>query len=290
MGSVHCEQCSAGKFQRATGSSRCDWCTVGEFQPAMGSSSCSRCAVGQFSASPGSVLCDKCVVGHYQSAAGSSSCVDCPAGDFQSEQGATECQRCVRGHDSLPGSESCDMCAAQYYSRIKSNSSASDCAPCSAVTDVRCARNTTTETLNLSAGYWRHSAFTNQTWLCKNNANWSPCRGGDDAGFDGDGYCEPDYHGVRCELCRSSSNSSAYDLYFDEPAARCRDCGDIFNKIMIACAVLICILLVVIAGEVTLTQRASCPKARLMLLRQMARLKKLWRKAGMRFKLKTAIG
>eukprot|EP00966_Prymnesium_polylepis_P043047 999936-Prymnesium_polylepis.2 len=91
-------------------------------------------------------------------------------------------------------------CAEQHY-RPFENSSASECAACEAVKGAICGTNPTVATLNLTMGYWRHSVATIETHRCKSDGSWSPCSGGGDAGFDGEGYCAKGYRGPRCELC-----------------------------------------------------------------------------------------
>jgi hypothetical protein len=65
---------------------------------------------------------------------------------------------------------------------------------------------------------------TTQTYHCKADGDWTPCRGGITAGDEGDGYCKEGYRGPRCELCDGSG--SAYSRHFDKLDARCHDCGD----------------------------------------------------------------
>jgi hypothetical protein len=110
------------------------------------------------------------------------------------------------------------VCAEHHY-RPYANSTKSECVPCERVAGIVCSANTTVVTFNLTAGYWRHSTATAETQPCKSDGSWTPCKGGANAGADGDGYCAQGYRGPRCELC----DGPAYTRYFDKLEARCHD-------------------------------------------------------------------
>jgi len=99
-------------------------------------------------------------------------------------------------------------------------------------------------TLNMTARNWRHSTATRDTHLCKTDGSWTPCLGGDDAGFEGDGYCAPGYRGPRCELC----DGPAHSRYFDKLDARCHDCGDMGGRATILVAVMLLLILIAAIG------------------------------------------
>ena len=153
------------------------------------------------------------------------------------------CLPCKDGQDSEEGSSACTICAQNYY-RPHAHSPASDCTMCSAIQGVGCGSNTTIETLNLTRGSWRHSQATIQTWSCATSGGWTPCQGGVDAAYVGDGYCEVGYHGPRCELCNGPR-------YFDQLDARCHDCGEVYAKaIALSCALVVAGLVVFCGGAV----------------------------------------
>ena len=138
--------------------------------------------------------------------------------------------------------------------------------------------------LDLSVGFWRHSNQTLEMWRCKHSGDWSPCSGGAHAGHDGDGYCDDGYHGPRCELCDHSE-------YFDEDDARCHGCGDVTaqTSVLLCAVVLLSIAVVglmsIVAGRnFNVTKRCrAVPKAIRGALN-------LYRKSGMRYKIKTLVG
>ena len=180
----------------------------------------------------------------------------------------------------------CDRCAKDYF-RQRADSPLTECKLCStAAHGVSCGSNTTVATFNLTSGYWRHSVLTMETWRCKSNGDWTPCRGGADAGTDGDGYCQPGYRGPRCEICAGP----AYSKYFDKLDFRCRDCDHITIQALVALATLLA-LASGLAGAAATTKRYRwCVESREKALALMHKGQKLWRKAGMRYKVKALVG
>jgi len=228
----------------------------------------------------------------------------CPYGEIFSDEGkcicndgfeldasGNRCRRCEVGQDSLKatsnasGSAGCTICAVDYY-RPNANSPASACALCSAISGVYCPSNTTIETLFLNPGYWRHSSSTLETWYCRNNGARSPCVGGDDAGRNGDGYCEEGYHGPRCELC----SGSLYSKYFSKIDATCYDCGDATTHAAIVGSSLLVLLAAVAGGVVALSWYTPCHPLYAIILRLRSYILKIWQRAGMRCKTKAIIG
>ena len=210
------------------------------------------------------------------------------AGSYNDRRGGANsdaCRRCPSSQDSTNGSRVCTFCSAGY-SRPTADSSASDCSPCDVIQGVACARNTTTATLNLTVGYWRHSDQTLQTWYCKHSGDWSPCLGGADAGHEGDGYCADGYHGPRCELCAGPDRSR----YFDKLDATCHECGQIASQSAIVTGSLLFITIVVISAAALAQRNDSRSKVAVKMLRPIHKCQRRWRKAGMRFKLKAALG
>ena len=128
--------------------------------------------------------------------------------------------------------------SADGYYRPHADQPASVCSSCDEIWGGSCKANATLSTITIQQSYWRHSSTTLTTYLCKSSGDWSPCRGGTDAGIDGNGYCEPGYVGPRCEVC-STTNESV--RHFDQQDARCNDCGTMSTGSLVA--LLLCTLL-----------------------------------------------
>eukprot|EP00966_Prymnesium_polylepis_P330637 7386260-Prymnesium_polylepis.1 len=141
-----------------------------------------------------STSCLPCHPGHHQPEPGSIACVPCSAGEYQPSTAAEGCKRCDLGQYSLNGSSACSICARGYY-RTHADSPTTECSVCDTVRGVRCGSNSTTATLELKRGYWRHSTTTTTTYTCKADGPWTPCAGGLDTGDEGDGYCAEGYRG-----------------------------------------------------------------------------------------------
>ena len=245
--------------------------------------SCQPCDVGTFKAAAGGDNCEACSTGTFQAMTGRSGCSRCAPGKYQPERGAAECTGCDVGQGSSRGSARCTVCAEGFY-RPRSDASVTACTQCSNSLAFDCPWNATTETLNLTWRHWRHSPSTRETWACKRSDDWSPCRGGADAGVDGGGYCEPGYRGPRCELC----DGPAYSTYFDKLDARCHDCGDVMVKASAVFGAIVLLIVAIAAGEAALS-RKGCSAAGEMLRSYLLRLRKFWRKAGMRFKVREPV-
>eukprot|EP00966_Prymnesium_polylepis_P017695 407573-Prymnesium_polylepis.3 len=136
--------------------------------------------------------------GHDQRFSGQTGCEQCPPGKYQPGPGEASCVVCPTGRGSLAGSSQCDFCAEGYY-RPNTMSPASSCEGCGVIKGVACGTDSVIATLHLTAGHWRHSNTSMEIWRCKASGSWSPCYGGGDAGFEGNGYCAPGYRGPRCE-------------------------------------------------------------------------------------------
>ena len=233
----------------------------------------------------------------------SSSCSSCKsclcataAGRYNPTRGgmnAGACERCDPGRDSFNGSARCIICAEGYY-RPHSNSSADACAPCAAIEGVSCSSDTTIKTIKLVHSFWRHSTKTNQTHRCKQSGSWSPCRGGVDAGDasgriveHGGGYCDNGtdggYHGPRCELCIGTSE---YSHYFDKLDARCHACGGIASHAAIVLGSVLSVLVTTVGGTIFILRRAKSSRMRYTILKRLRSIERLWREAGMQFKIK----
>jgi hypothetical protein len=206
----------------------------------------------------------------------------CSAG-YELDQSGERCRTCPHGKDSRPltssadGTLGCTLCANGFY---RPDPQDEPCEPCGSLVGVTCSSNATIESLNLTQGYWRHSADALQTYSCRSEygaQDWTPCEGGVLPGNDGDGYCKRGYRGPRCELCNASSQ------YFDTFDARCHDCGNVAVNATLFYSV----------GSST-TARARrwscCPKAHKKLLKKLRSAHKLWKRAGLRYKVKVTIG
>ena len=128
---------------------------------------------------------------------------------FELDSDGVRCRRCDVGQDSRratlndTGSAGCTLCAANFF-RPDVQLPSSACTTCEEIPGVTCPFNSTIETLVLREGYWRLSPKTLQTWRCMESGSWSPCRGGSEAGINGDGFCREGYRGPRCELVSGS--------------------------------------------------------------------------------------
>ena len=224
-------------------------------------------------------------LGHHQGSTGSTACRPCDSGKYQPELGAAKCISCEAGHNSTSGSAACTMCSRDFF-RPDAGSPVTACTSCDEIPSVSCGQNTTTRTLTINHGYWRHSTATLETWRCVISEGWSPCRGGDEAGHSGDGYCAPGYFGPRCELCNSTVQEAEF---FDELNARCRSCSELTTTNIIT----LCFLGIVVAVASVVTAAArldSRSAAPLPLLRKFRGMRKIWRRAGMQFKVKALVG
>ena len=214
----------------------------------------------------------------------------CAAGTYSTSTSlasGTECAPCPVGFVcELGTSVPQPMCGEQQY-RPAENSSASECKLCDAVPGVICGANPTIATLNLSAGYWRHSEATIETHRCKLDGSWSPCVGGGDAGIEGVGYCAAGYRGPRCELC----DGPAYTRYFDKLEARCHECGSMTARTVVLVFVMILLTLVAaISGTPALPRRLRDVNACSTLLRSVRYVRTIWQDAGMQYKIKLLVG
>eukprot|EP00966_Prymnesium_polylepis_P170484 3940953-Prymnesium_polylepis.1 len=130
--------------------------------------------------------------------------------------------------------------------------------------------------------------MTKTTYACKSNGDWSPCAGGQDAKYEGDGYCESNtdggYRGPRCELCLADHH------YFDELEARCYYCGNVSAQATAALCSLFFLCLAAL-GLQSVSSSSWCTGPCLTSIkRKIHTVRKLYRRAGMRYKIKALIG
>ena len=173
------------------------------------------------------------------------------------------------------------MCAENFYRPL----SQTDCVRCDTIRGVSCGSDTTTRTLNLTHGYWRHSDATLQTWRCLSSGSWSPCRGGVDAGNNGSNYCVAGYRGPLCEVCDGPEHTK----YFDQLEARCHSCGDATTTYALFFCALLVVILVPIGASMVLNKFERDQRYHKM-LRLRRGLQASWKSANMRFKIKALVG
>jgi hypothetical protein len=127
-----------------------------------------------------------------------------------------------------------------------------------------------------------------QIWHCHEKESWSPCRGGDDAGYDGDGFCEKGYHGPRCELC---DDVDGVRYYFDTLDATCRDCADLTSRTTVAVLSLLLFIFASGGGCLVIARRLSiCRSAVKFVTKKVRTVRKMWKRAGLRYKTKAMVG
>jgi len=286
-GSTRATQCAPGQYQPNEGQSACISCAVGAYQPEVGAARCVRCQIGRSTSSSGSSTCTACNPGFHQRFEGQTQCNACTVGFYQPELGAAECRECKTGRNSVSGAAQCTVCSEGFY-RPRSDSPAESCERCdqTQMRGVSCGANTTTASLNLTKGYWRHSTNTLRVWPCKVSEGWTPCRGGIDAGHEGDGYCELGYHGPYCELCSGPEFSS----YFDKLDARCHSCDNVTARIVLTMTVLLFISVFVVGGGYAIKQKPTRSRSLKALISMLRGARRIWGAAGMRFKVKAFVG
>jgi hypothetical protein len=225
----------------------------------------------------------------------------CESGTFESID-TQRCEPCTTARttstDGGIGRASCDARCKDGYVRLPSESNPSSVAGCTLCSDfmgVTCASDATIGTINLTRGYWRHSATTVTTYRCEVSGEWSPCFGGGNVGLKGDGYCVTGYRGPRCEIC----DGPTYSRYFDKLGARCHDCGDITARGIAAFSVVLFLFLVASGVWTVLAQgldkgpgkglgsrQSARWLKRFRTLRALRSMNETWREVNMQFKLK----
>eukprot|EP00966_Prymnesium_polylepis_P321090 7377409-Prymnesium_polylepis.2 len=229
-----------------------------------------------------------CVEGRVQVPGGSKSSCGCPFGLHESESGM--CDVCPRFTSSSAGAVTCDICAeGRFRLDARTSVSTENCNQCP--TGAICSFNTTVATMELLEGFWRISMETSEVSACEWKDDYTPCRGGVDAGDHGVGYCAPGHRGPWCQLCNATSLSFILQeprhYYFSPEDARCHNCTTAFVR---AYAVLLAVLLFVLGVIITIViidRRIGWSSSLRKVIRS---TRKLWRRAGMRFKIKAIVG
>jgi len=96
---------------------------------------------------------------------------------------------------------------------------------------VTCTGDTRVSNLRIGRGFWRLGNASTQLLKCEgSNSTTTPCDGGLDAGYLGNGYCVANHTGLRCEVC-------VPDWYFDKGIAECRSCDEARRVAGVFCGV-----------------------------------------------------
>ena len=157
---------------------------------------------------------------------------------FEGEEAV--CAACRPGVAASPGAPTCDICAEGFFRLSADDDAGSSCVACPE-TAVRCPRDATLETMELSAGWWRASnrsaewhwcgetpgyvRFLLLPWLEGNSPSpgnrtgvqaQAMCLGGADGG---ETSCAANHLGPLCRSCNSS-------YFFDEVDLECKVCPD----------------------------------------------------------------
>ena len=206
--SASCTQCEAGKYQDEIRQDSCKICGKGHVCPA-GSASQTPCLQGTWSGDEGRSehsQCNDCPLGMY-CPEGSTAPEKCPAGTKGTATKLGDdlsCTPCADNTWSAPGSTSCTSCRPGYYLRPQEKENAPiecmDCASPSAwtagrVPQVNCSRNAfegvTLEAIDLAEGWWRLGSRSMDLYECdESDSGDTPCRGGNQPGVGGSGYCQ----------------------------------------------------------------------------------------------------
>ena len=153
------------------------------------------CPPGSFQGDQGRSSCTACPPGSFQSSEGGTRCQDCPLGTYTSSNGSAGCTACLDRLSSYPGSAACDVCdRGFFYLTSLTALSQSDCRECRADRG-RCPIGTTLATISIHPGHWRLSNRSSIIYACEGSSGTERCKGGNDAGIDGEGYCGSNYTG-----------------------------------------------------------------------------------------------
>ena len=180
---------------------------------------CIDCTPGKFKPNMNNSACQPCPPGSFQPAHGALECILCPSGTILPTMGSAiaQCISCPRHTHNTVGAASCDICSiGRYRDSALVPASTAACKECPP--DVTCELNTTLQTWHLKRATFRLSPHSQDLRACSQKDDWTPCRGGRDAGVAGDGYCEDGHQGPLCSIC------SQPEMYFSESDARCIHC------------------------------------------------------------------
>jgi len=215
-----CMPCAPGTVQKYEGATDCKTCSAGTYQPLEGKTQCEECRAGGYCDSTKAGTCDggftPCPPGMFSNTTGEfeESCVPCPPGTFSnSTTGIEACFECHHLLGSEENSTKCPFCANKYYLNVPNvpyenliENPANFCLPCP--DNAICNRNTTIETIEGIAGFWRDSNQTEEFYKCSNITEI--CLGGTS--------CAKGYSGVLCEVCKDKNE------YFNSSEGECTEC------------------------------------------------------------------
>ena len=255
-GSAEIEPCGAGTYAPAPESERCTDCDAGKYQNDTGKAGCKICGAGKFCPSRAAKEED-CFPGTWSNTSGltdSANCSACPLGMFcpkgsiapepcsegtvgQSPKLVDQksCTPCTDNTWSNPGSSSCDSCQKDYFLPPQEKkttyvgTASVECLKC--LDNAICLANVTLETIDLDEQWWRLGPRSKELHRCDQNdeTKFTPCRGGNQSGADGSGYCLEGYRGPLCRLCNTSDEGQLQ--WYNPQSYMCEKCPPPGNTI-----------------------------------------------------------
>ena len=263
--------CPPGSYTSASGLAFCTQCSSGTYQGVPGQTSCVGCPPGHF-CEQGAASYKPCEPGTHALRGGlnsSNQCVACPNGRYceggtvepslcpagtrgagSNAKASSDCLSCSAPTYSTAGSKRCATCIQNYYAvdgDFGASAAATDqCKLCplgSSCTDSLPAEGFHLANIVVSNNHWRLGAKSSTIYKCQvsqSDGKGTSCKGGSDAGTEGDGYCAAGHYGPLCQLCIQPGNSSGNSgttnesigkAYFDEWHATCKICPDVRDRI-----------------------------------------------------------
>ena len=236
--SESCTDCDEGYYQDEKGKDNCKICSPGKVCP-RGSSNELDCFAGTWSGTQGRADrsdCKPCELGMF-CPKGSFAQTPCDAGtvgDRENLVSKDSCKSCEDNTWSNLGSSSCDSCRKDHYlqpSQEKKTTSATASVECVKCLDhAKCnANGVTLETIELEEGWWRLGPRSVDLHKCDKSNNFTSCRGGNQAGANGSGYCFEGYMGPLCQLCTNETK------WFNPQSSKCEECpqpGDTIGQLV----------------------------------------------------------
>ena len=235
--------CPSGRFGNTSDLSsfeQCWNCTSGS-SCTTGSALPLPCAAGSVQSEIGRSFCTDCNPGYFQSSKGRVSCDVCPNRTYSSISGAAECNNCLARTSSFPASAECDVCDIHFYRLdAQTEASQSTCVACPEK-GMSCPMDTTLETIVVLPGHWRLSGWSREITRCEGNTAAERCIGSPNTSLaaaprgrlhtpsaDGDHYCNGQYSGPECKLCRGGQG-----LYMHEDSGQCKPCPNVGDRLVL---------------------------------------------------------
>lgn len=228
---TECFACVPGKHSNTAGQSACTSCLPGRFTAESGSEFCAACSSGRFS-NPvvddpvGAVTCKTCDAGKVQPGKGQAECILCDRGKSQGERGQLSCESCPGETFAFAGSTSCSHCVRNFFSHDGRGGGAEEaaggdshatCVECPTGTTCAVTGKSSTEDLELDAGFWRITASAAVVHECPMGG--SACRGGSNFSDQGASYCNEGYMGPLCDVCSAN-------YFYDSEDNTCNWCTE----------------------------------------------------------------